>query len=74
MLDSILTILVALITALLGPLAVEFVKAKFLTKKGDALGKAICTDEKIDKQLELLIEELECDRICISQFHRACYS
>ena len=69
MLDSILTILIALITALLGPLAVEFVKAKFLTKKGDALGKAICTDEKIDKQLELLLEELECDRICISQFH-----
>jgi len=69
MLDSILTILVALITALLGPLAVEFVKAKFLTKKGDALGKAICTDEKIDKQLEILQEELKCDRICVAQFH-----
>lgn len=69
MLSSIVTVLVALITALFGPLAVEFVKVKFLTKKSDALGKAICTDEKIDKQLELLLEELQCDRICISQFH-----
>ena len=69
MLSSILTVLVALITALFGPLAVEFIKIKFLNKKSDALGKSISTDEKVDQQLELLMEELECDRICISQFH-----
>lgn len=66
----ILTILTALITAILGPILVEWTKAKFITKKSvDILGESININEKIDHQLELIMEELQCDRICISQFH-----
>jgi hypothetical protein len=66
-----LTILTALLTALFGPILVEWVKVKFLTKKlnRDVVGESININEKVDTQLELILEELECDRICIAQFH-----
>lgn len=64
------TVITALITAILGPILVEWVKVKLNSKKrSDVLGEAIDTDEKVDHQLELIMEELQCDRICISQFH-----
>ena len=64
------TVITALITAILGPILVEWVKVKLNSKKrSDILGEAIDTDEKVDHQLELIMEELQCDRICISQFH-----
>ena len=66
---SILTIATALITALIGPIVVELVKNKFKNSKRDILGESIYVNEKVDKQLELLMSELQCDRICISQFH-----
>ena len=67
----IIAIITALITSLIGPTILEWIKMKFLNKKsqGDLLGEAIKTDEKVDLQLEQLMEELGCDRICISQFH-----
>jgi hypothetical protein len=64
-----LTILTAFMTAILGPVIVEWIKLKFITKKSDILGESIYNDEKIDHQLELIIGELNCDRICIAQFH-----
>jgi hypothetical protein len=66
-----LTILIAFLTAILGPIIVEWVKVKFITKKlnKDVVGESIDINEKVDIQLELLLEELECDRICIAQFH-----
>jgi len=64
-----LTILTAFITAVLGPVIVEWIKSKFINKKTDILGESIYNDEKIDHQLELIMEELDCDRICIAQFH-----
>lgn len=68
--EAILTITVALITALVGPVAVEWAKSKFSRKSTkDILGESIYTDEKIDKQLELILKEIECDRLCIAQFH-----
>jgi hypothetical protein len=69
--SSTLTILIALITAIIGPIIVEWAKTKFFNKKSnaDALGESIDTDEKIDHQLEILMEELKCDRVCIAQFH-----
>jgi hypothetical protein len=69
--SSTLTILIALITAIIGPIVVEWAKTKFSNKKPkkDTLGESIDTDEKIDRQLEILMEELNCDRICIAQFH-----
>lgn len=66
---SILTIATALITALVGPIVVELVKNKFKNSKRDILGESIYVNEKVNKQLELLMSELQCDRICISQFH-----
>jgi hypothetical protein len=66
---SILTITTALITALIGPIVVELVKNKFKKPQPDVLGESIYINEKVDKQLELLLTELQCDRICISQFH-----
>jgi hypothetical protein len=66
-----LTILIAFLTAILGPIIVEWVKVKFISKKSttDVVGESIDINEKVDIQLELLLEELECDRICIAQFH-----
>ena len=64
------TILIAFLTAILGPIIVEWIKVKFITKENrDVVGESININEKIDTQLELLLEELECDRICIAQFH-----
>lgn len=66
---SILTIITALITAIVGPVVVELIKSKFKNPKHDVVGESIHVNEKIDKQLELITLELQCDRICISQFH-----
>jgi hypothetical protein len=64
-----LTVVTALITAIFGPIVVEWVKSRFFKPNKDALGESIDTDEKIDHQLEILMNELNCDRMCISQFH-----
>ena len=65
-----LTVAIALITALVAPVVVEWIKVNFIHKKSkDALGESINSDEKIDTQLEIMMEELKCDRICIAQFH-----
>jgi hypothetical protein len=64
-----LTVATALLTAIFGPIIVEWIKVKFITKRIDIVGESIFIDEKINIQLELLMEELDCDRICISQFH-----
>ena len=64
-----LTVVTALITAIFGPIIVEWVKSKLINPPKDALGESIDTDEKVDHQLEILMEELQCDRICIAQFH-----
>lgn len=63
-------IITALITSIIGPTILEWIKIKFFHKKRhDVLGEAIITDEKIDQQLEILMEELKCDRLCLAQFH-----
>jgi hypothetical protein len=70
MFSILLTIGTALITAIIGPIIVEWAKTKLTpSKSSDILGESIYADEKIDKQLEILLNELNCDRICISQFH-----
>jgi len=70
MYSLLITICTALITAIIGPIVVEWAKTKFSSnKKSDLLGESIYVDEKIDKQLEVIINELNCDRVCISQFH-----
>lgn len=61
-------ILLAFITAVVGPVAVEWVKLKFIKPK-DTLKEAINHNELIDVQLESIVDELNCDRIWIAQFH-----
>jgi hypothetical protein len=64
------TILVALITAVFGPILVTWVKLKMENKDTSApMRDALETSTLIDTQLEQMMEELECDRIWIAQFH-----
>ena len=68
-LPFVVAVTTAIITSVLGPVIVEWFKRKLSQTRKDVLGEAIKTDEKVDSQLEQLMEELNCDRICLSQFH-----
>ena len=65
------TIIIALITAVIGPVVVEWVRAKLKKEevKESPVKEAIDLNELVDGQLEQLMDELECDRIWIGQFH-----
>lgn len=73
MIEIIVVVGVALITSVLGPVSVEWVKAKLSNKKEDPVEEAIKFNEKVDNQLEQIIEELKCDRVWLSQFHNGGY-
>jgi hypothetical protein len=64
------TITVAFITAVLGPVMVIWVKS-YLESKGKShiFNETLELGKLIDEQLELLIDELECDGVWITQFH-----
>jgi len=72
-LTMITAIIVALITALFGPIIVTWIKNKIENRKNiknnNPIDDAIQLNSLIDEQLEILKEELECDRIWIGQFH-----
>jgi len=64
------TIIVALITAVIGPVVMAWVQAKLASKtKISPLKESIDLNELVDNQLDLLMDELDCDRIWIGQFH-----
>jgi len=67
------TIIVALITAVIGPSVLEWVKAKIRKKEQENIPspvqEAIDINEIIDNQLDQIMEELQCDRIWVAQFH-----
>jgi hypothetical protein len=65
------TIIVALITAVIGPAVLEWVKTKLKKEesKTSSVKEAIDLNELVDKQLDQIQEEIECDRIWIGQFH-----
>lgn len=64
------TIFVALITAVIGPIIVNWVKLKMETQdKKTPMREALEASTLIDEQLEVIMEELECDRIWLAQFH-----
>jgi hypothetical protein len=68
------TILVALITAVVGPIIVNWVKLKMEKKASSTpMHDALETSTLIDTQLEQMMGELECDRIWIAQFHNGGY-
>ena len=69
-LSMITTIIVALITAVIGPLIVTWVQAKIATKqKISPLKESIDLNELVDNQLDMMMNEIGCDRIWIGQFH-----
>jgi GAF domain-containing protein len=69
-LTVITTITVALITAVIGPVVVNWIKLKMEKKDlSTPMRDALETSTLIDTQLEQVMEELECDRVWIAQFH-----
>ena len=68
--DYIIPVLVAFITAVLGPLAMEWAKAKFKSKpKKSPIQEALEMNELVEHQLDLILETIGCDRTWIIQFH-----
>ena len=64
------TIAVALITAVFGPIAVAWARTKFEKKdKKTPMAEALETSKLINDQLENLMNDLDCDRVWIAQFH-----
>jgi hypothetical protein len=64
------TILVALITAVIGPIVVNWVKLKMeRSDKKTLMREALEASTLIDNQLEAIMDELECDRVWLAQFH-----
>jgi hypothetical protein len=63
-------IIVAFITAIAGPIAVTWVKTKLEKKsKKTPMKETLETSTLVEEQMKDLMEELDCDRIWISQFH-----
>ena len=69
MMDILVPVVIALITSVLGPVLLEWVKAKIDKKKADPLPESIKYNEQIEHQLDLMLDELDCDQIFIAQFH-----
>ena len=71
MTTAITTIIVAFITAVLGPILVEWARTLLAKKetKQSTVKEAIDLNELVDKQLDQMMDELGCDRIWIAQFH-----
>ena len=66
----VVTIIVALITAVIGPIIVNWVKLKMeKTQKGALMAEALESSALIDHQLDDIMQELNCDRVWIAQFH-----
>ena len=64
------TIIVALITAVFGPIAVTWFKTKYKPESTTSpVDEAIELNSLVDDQLGVIMEELKCDRVWISQFH-----
>jgi GAF domain-containing protein len=70
MMTVVTTVLVALITAIIGPIIVNWARLK-MEKKADKtpMREALDASSIIDTQIENILAELECDRVWIAQFH-----
>jgi hypothetical protein len=68
MLEIFGSVLVALITAFLGPVAIMWVKRKF-TKPVDTFKVELNQIEKINSELEETLHHLGCDRVWVTQIH-----
>jgi GAF domain-containing protein len=70
MITVVTTVMVALITAIIGPIIVNWARLK-MEKKSDKtpMREALDASSIIDNQIENILIELECDRVWIAQFH-----
>lgn len=63
-------IIIASITAIVGPIIVTWVKSKLEKKKDKTpMGEAIEINSLVHEQISDLMEEVNCDRIWVAQFH-----
>lgn len=71
LLEAIIVILAAFISGMLGPLLVRYIVKKKIDAKHqkDPISKDLDINVLIDDQLEQIKEELNTDRVWISQFH-----
>lgn len=67
--ELLVPIVIAIITSVVGPAIVEWVKKRRENKPKDPLGDAIQYNGVIEHQLDLIFKELECDQVYIAQFH-----
>jgi hypothetical protein len=67
--EILIPIVIALITSVFGPVLLEWAKAKFKKRSTDPLPESIRYNEQIEHQLDIMLDELECDQIFIAQFH-----
>lgn len=64
------TILVALITAVFGPIAVAWAKKQFENPPSkNPVCEAIELNSLVDEQLDIMMNELEASRVWVAQFH-----
>lgn len=68
MIETFGSVLVALITALLGPIALIWIKNK-MSKPKDELKIELNEIEKINSEMEEILQYLECDRVWVTQIH-----
>ena len=68
--NVIIPLLIAFITAVAGPILVEWIRAKLKSKPTKTpIQEAVELNELVDTQLDLIMDELNCNRIWIAQFH-----
>ena len=67
--EILIPVVIALITSVLGPVLLEWAKAKFKKKSTDPMPDTIKYNEQIEHQLDVILDELGCDQIFIAQFH-----
>ena len=67
----IVTIIVALITAVIGPAVLEYIKSYLKRKESDEdpIYEEMESDILINEQIQYLLDELDCDRVWVMQFH-----
>jgi len=67
--EVLLPIVIAVITSVVGPILLEFIRKRINSKKPDPLADAIAHNELIEQQLDSILQEIDCDQIYIAQFH-----
>jgi len=62
-------VIAAFLTGVVGPILIMYFRKKWNGKKCDPLKEAIDVNTVVAIQLESMMDELDCDRIWLSQFH-----